>query len=69
MRTPLCWSAVGETIRKRSCLETDGGKRLLGNASLGIVSKVFFLSVYVDDIKMTGKKRNLEPMEKIGETR
>ena len=35
------------------------------NASLSIVKKGLFLSVYVDDIKLAGKKQNLDPMWKL----
>ena len=37
----------------------------LGNVSLFIVKKGLFLSVYVDDIKLAGKKQNLDPMWKV----
>ena len=33
--------------------------------SLFIVKKGLFLSVYVDDIKLAGKKQNLDPMWKV----
>ena len=36
----------------------------IGNVSLYIV-KGLFLSVYVDDIKLVGKKQNLHPMWKV----
>ena len=35
VRTPLCWSAVGETIRKRSCLETGWWKALAWECLFG----------------------------------
>ena len=37
----------------------------IGNVSLFIVKKGLFLSVYVDDIKLAGKKQNLDPMWKV----
>ena len=41
-----------------------GRKFQIGNVSLYIVKKGLFLSVYVDDIKLAGKKQNLDPMWK-----
>ena len=43
----------------------DGRKFQIGNVSLFIVKKGLFLSVYVDDIKLAGKKQNLDPMWKV----
>ena len=43
----------------------DGRKFQIGNVSLFIVKKGLFLSVYVDDIKLAGKKHNLDPMWKV----
>ena len=37
----------------------------IGNVSSFIVKKELFLSVYVDDIKLAGKKQNLDPMWKV----
>ena len=37
----------------------------IGNVSLFFVKKGLFLSVYVDDIKLAGKKQNLDPMWKL----
>ena len=42
-----------------------GRKFQIGNASLFIVKKDYFLSVYVDDIKLAGKKQNLDPLWKV----
>ena len=42
-----------------------GRKFQIGNVSLYIVKKVFFSFVYVDDIKLAGKKQNLDPMWKL----
>ena len=41
-----------------------GRKFQIGNVSLYIVKKGLFLSVYVDDIKLAGKKKNMNPMWK-----
>ena len=37
----------------------------IGNVSLFIVKKALFLSVYVDDIKLVGKKQIINPMWKL----
>ena len=42
-----------------------GRKFQIGNAHLYIVKKGLFLSVYVDDIKLAGKKQNIDPMWKL----
>ena len=42
-----------------------GRKFQIGNVSLYIVKKGLFLSVYVDDIKLAGKKQNLDTMWKL----
>ena len=42
-----------------------GRKFQIGTASLYTVKKGLFLSVYVDDIKLAGKKQNLDPMWKL----
>ena len=43
----------------------DGRKFQIGNVSSFIVNKALFLSVYVDDIKLAGKKHNIDPMWKV----
>ena len=43
----------------------DGRKFQIGNVSLFIVEKGLFLSVYVDDIKLAGKKQHIDPMWKV----
>ena len=43
----------------------DWRKFQIGNVSLFIVKKGYFLSVYVDDIKLAGKKQNIDPMWKV----
>ena len=42
----------------------DGRKFQIGNVSSYTVRK-FFFSVYVDDIKLAGKKHNIDPMRKV----
>ena len=42
-----------------------GRKFQIGNVSWYIVEKRLFSSVYVDDIKLAGKKQNLDPMWKL----
>ena len=42
-----------------------GRKFQIGNVSLFIVKKGLFLSVYVDGIKLAGKKQYLDPMWKL----
>ena len=41
-----------------------GRKFQIGNVSLFIVKKGLFLYVYVDDIKLAGKKQHIDPMWK-----
>ena len=43
----------------------DGRKFQIGNVSLYTVKKGLFLSVFVDDIKLSGKKQNIHPMWKV----
>ena len=43
----------------------DGRKFQIGNVSLFHREKGLLLSVYVDDIKLAGKKQNLDPMWKL----
>ena len=42
-----------------------GRKFRIGNVSLCTVKKGLFLSVYVDDIELAGKKQNSDPMWKV----
>ena len=51
-------------MRKSYC-STDGRRFPIGNAYSYTVKKGLFLSVHVDDIKLAGKKQNLDPMWKI----
>ena len=43
----------------------DGRKFQIGNVSFVHREKGLFLSVYVDDIKLAGKKHNIDPMWKV----
>ena len=43
----------------------DGRKFQIGNVSSFIVKKRLFLSVYLDDRKLAGKKQSLDPMWKV----
>ena len=63
------WSSFGKTVMGKAIWEksywSTVGKRFpIGNASLCIV-KGLFLSVYVDDITLAGKKQNINPMWKL----
>ena len=46
-----------------------GRKFQIVNVSSVIVKKGLFLSVYVDDIKLAGKKHNIDPMVESTEQR
>ena len=59
----LAWLIWKGNMRK-SYWNMDGRKFQIGNVSLYIVKKLF-LSVYVDDIKLAGKKQNIDPMWKV----
>ena len=59
MFVPICWMC-GRSSRS----STDGKKFQIGNAC-SLTEKGVFLSVYVDVIKMAGKKQNLDPMWKV----
>ena len=43
----------------------DGRKFQIGNVSLYNREEGLFLSVYVDDIKLAGRKQNIDPMWKV----
>ena len=49
----------------KSYWSTVGRKFPIGNAYSYTVKKGLFLSVYVDDIKLAGKKQNIHPMWKV----
>ena len=56
----LLWEREFEKI----LLKHGWEKFQIGNVSSFIVKKGLFLSVYVDDIKLAGKKQNIDPMWK-----
>ena len=51
-------------VRKSYC-STVGRRFPIGNAYSYTVKKRLFLSVYVDDINLAGKKQNINPMWKV----
>ena len=55
----------GKDNLRKSCSNTVGRRFLTGNAYSCTVKKGLFLSVYVDDIKLAGKKQNIDPMWKV----
>ena len=57
----LLWERQFEKI----LLKHGWEKIQIGNVSLVHSEKGLFLSVYVDDLKLAGKKQNLDPMWKI----
>ena len=54
----------GKDHLKKFVCDKEGKRYRVGHACLFIENKVLFLSVYVDDIKMFGKKQNVAPMWK-----
>ena len=58
-------SSVGRTVMEKAFWESSIGARLVKSSELGCVSvnpeQGLFLSVTVDDIKLAGKKQNLDP--------
>ena len=55
---------------KKAIWETSIGERLEKTSQLGMLiraprERFFFLSVYVDDVKMAGKKQNIDPIWKV----
>ena len=66
---PIWKTHFGRTIMesnlRKSYWNMAGRKFQIGDVSLFIVKKDYtFLSVYVDDVKLAGKKHNLDPMWK-----
>ena len=57
----LLWERQFEKI----LLNTVGRKFPIGNACSYTVKQGLFLSVYADDIKLAGKKQNIDPMWKV----
>ena len=55
----------GKGNLRKSYWNMDERKFQIGNVSLFIVKKWLFLSVYVDDIKLAGKKHNIDSMWKV----
>ena len=55
---------MGKAILRKFCRNTVGRKFQLGMLFVHR-EKGLFLSVYVDDIKLAGKKQNLNPMWKV----
>ena len=55
----------GKGNLRKSYWSTVGRRVPIGTACSYIVKKGLFLSVYVDDIKLAGKKPNIDPMWKI----
>ena len=53
---------MGKAILRKSNCSTVGRKFPIGNAYSYTVKKGLFLSVYVDDIKLAGKKQNIDQM-------
>ena len=65
-RSVILWQdCYGKGNLRKSYLSTVGRKFQIGNVSLYIIKKGLFLYVYVDDIKLAGKKQNLDPMWKL----
>ena len=63
--TVILWQdCYGEGNVRKSCCNTVGRRFLIGNAYSYTVKKRLFLSVYVDDIKLAGKKQNINPFWK-----
>ena len=56
---------MGKAIWENPIAARLGDGFQIGNAYLWTVEKGLFLSVYVDDIKLAGKKQNLDPMWKV----
>ena len=52
----------GKGNERKSYYSTVGRRFPIENASSYTVNKGYFLSVNVDDIKLTGKKQNINPM-------
>ena len=64
--TVILWQDYyGKSNLRKSYWNTVGRKFPIGNAYSYIVTNGFFLSVFVDDIKLTGKKQNIDPVWKV----
>ena len=65
MEDPFWQDYHGKSNLRKSYWNMAGRKFQIGDVSLFIVKKDYtFLSVYVDDVKLAGKKHNLDPMWK-----
>ena len=56
---------LGNGHLRKSCWSTAGRRFFKLGMSSSFIVKGLFLSVYVDDIKLSGKKQNINPMWKI----
>ena len=65
VRSSFSRTAMRKDYLRKSHWNTIGRKFPNENASWYTVKKGLFLSVYVDDIKLAGKKQNLDPMWKV----
>ena len=63
VRTSVCWSLMGETVWRNS-ITSWMGKVHRWECLFVHRKQRLFLSVYVDDIKMAGKKQNMSSMWK-----
>ena len=52
-------------ILRKSYCSTVGKRFPIGNADSYTVKKGYSLSVFVDDVKLAGKKQNIDPMWKV----
>ena len=68
MRTLLCWIAVRQQFGK-VLLENGWEKAPTWGCLFVHRQPGLYLSVYVNDIKMAGKKHNLESVDKNDESR
>ena len=64
VRSSISWIAVGKTIRASFIRTWMGEKFRTGECMFVHRKQGLFLSVFVDDIKMAGKKQYLAPMRK-----
>ena len=62
---PLAGLIYGKGNLRKSYCSTVGRRFPIGNAFFVHSEKRLFLSVYVDDIKLAGKKQNVVPMWKV----
>ena len=64
-----CMSSFSKTIIGQTIQENSSRTRFGNSSKLGMLyrqtRKILFFSEYVDDIKLTGKKQNIDPMKKV----